>query len=240
MSEVISYEVVSIEQEVFDRRNEEFLDGCEIKDRFVRSIVGKTFETEEDIVAWVVENIFGISAKDNDLYGWFGDDEGILVYAWSRKDGFMDPLPEKNPRATYEWQVRVGLDVNVDDNGSTRTIRSAPMEEAYVPSPEANPFKVGDILAGTWGYSMVIPRFVQVISVSPKSVRCRELRKMGDNGFAGNGAYAEKDVFNERAVPFTSRVRWHKRNGVDEPYIDNGNCFLRKWDGKGLSYDYLD
>ena len=105
-----------------------------------------------------------------------------------------------------------------------------------------NPFQVGDILSGTWGYSMSIPEFVQVVGVTPKSVKCRFLKKTGDNVFRGSNATAIKDDFDERRAGFTSRVKWWTwGNGKDpEPYIYHDHCILKLWDGKGQMYDYMD
>ena len=125
--------------------------------------------------------------------------------------------------------------MNLGVNESRRVHGRPLFEDIEVAEPKANPFKVGDILAGTWGYSMTIPMFVQVIGVTPKSVRCRKLRTLNDNGFQGHDAMAQKDDF--VGAPFIARVR----QGYDgKPYIYAQNCHLELWDGRGLYYDHMD
>ena len=52
-----------------------------------------------------------------------------------------------------------------------------------------NEIKVGDILAGTWGYSMVIPVFYQVVKVTDKRIKLVELEKrmVSHDGYGQRG-----------------------------------------------------
>ena len=41
----------------------------------------------------------------------------------------------------------------------------------------SNPYKVGDIVTSTWGYSMTLVDFYEVVRVTPSKVELRELKQ---------------------------------------------------------------
>ena len=132
--------------------------------------------------------------------------------------------------------------MNFGVNESNRRYGNPLFEDIEVTEPHGNPFKVGDILAGTWGYSMTIPMFVQVIGVTPKSVRCRQLRVLNDNGFQGHDAMARKDDFEpeNRNFPNTFLARVKGEPGEEYVMCPSPRCYLRPWNGRGLPYDHMD
>lgn len=104
--------VVSVEQIVLDCKTGEMLDGCDLQKRFVDAMVGRTFDGDENLVEYVVEEIFGLDYADKNLYDYMYNYEGdeIIVSACSRKDWCMEPVPEDDPRAYFEFQIHVGVD----------------------------------------------------------------------------------------------------------------------------------
>jgi len=90
-----------------------------------------------------------------------------------------------------------------------------------------NPFKVGDILTGSWGYDQTNVEFWQVIGVTKAGVKIQKVQRFmsKDDGHATR-VYATKDQF--IGQPVSKRV---SRDGYVKLY-DFG-CYLRKWDGGG-------
>ena len=103
----------------------------------------------------------------------------------------------------------------------------------------------GTILCGNVGYSMVIPVFYEVVSVtaSGKSARIRELRtrETGDasNCFQG---LCEPITGSYKGEMRTRRIKVANWSWVSEPYeyVSDGNHSYKVWDGKPKYYDYLD
>lgn len=100
--------------------------------------------------------------------------------------------------------------------------------------------KVGDILAGTWGYSMVIPCFYKVIKLTEKRAKVIELgrRMVSDDGYGQRGYEVPTDYpkdwgKEEQARPYKDGEYWL----VGSRYSLR---FLSKWDGKPIWADYMD
>ena len=105
-----------------------------------------------------------------------------------------------------------------------------------------NEIKVGDILAGTWGYSMVIPVFYQVVKVTDKRIKLVELEKrmVSHDGYGQRGyevpIQAVRDLDAEDVIARPSKDEkgeWVVGNKSDHLYI-------KKWDGRPVWADYCD
>lgn len=96
--------------------------------------------------------------------------------------------------------------------------------------------KVGDILAGTWGYSMVIPAFYKVVKVTPKRLKLMEYdgRMISHDGFGQQGY----------EVPDFTKERGEVLGRVKGDWIIVGSKYstrlLQKWDGQPVWADYMD
>lgn len=104
--------------------------------------------------------------------------------------------------------------------------------------------KVGDILAGTWGYSMRIPSFYRVTKVTPKRVKAIELEKYmvrsTDGGYFQQGYErpVEPYVIDERAKEV---ICTPDADGYVRIPIGYGSCMWAKvWDGQDIWADYMD
>jgi hypothetical protein len=92
-----------------------------------------------------------------------------------------------------------------------------------------NPFKVGDILTGSWGYDQTNVEFWQVIKATKAMVSIQKVQKFqsSDNGHQAR-VYAAKDQLTGEIL--NKRV---DANGYVKLY-DFG-CYLSKWGGGGRS-----
>ena len=98
--------------------------------------------------------------------------------------------------------------------------------------------KVGTILSGTWGATMVIPEFFKVTRVMPKTFEVVELGKRmltpNANGQQGYEVPDESKVGEKRIGKandyggYTIYAKYKMKLWVDE------------WDGKGVWADYMD
>jgi hypothetical protein len=91
----------------------------------------------------------------------------------------------------------------------------------------ANPFKVGDILTGSWGYDQTNVEFYQVIAATKASVTIQKVsgfRSM-DNGHQ------------TRVYPAKDQLHGEKMRKIVSPdgYVKlyDWGVYLRKWDGGG-------
>ena len=103
--------------------------------------------------------------------------------------------------------------------------------------------KIGDILAGTWGYSMVIPAFYKVVNVTEKRLRLIALPKKmvgtADGGYGQQCYEVPEDV---------DTIRVNGKEGVlARPWkgwwlvgSKYGLRMLKKWDGQPVYADYCD
>jgi hypothetical protein len=189
---------------------------------------------------------FGEDKNDRFLIelGYTCSEDGELNIWYSVYGPEKDYRNEPDEQGLTDWkEVSDKIIRKVNGLKESRRVFGRPLfEDIEVAEPQENPFKVGDILAGTWGYSMIIPMFVQVIGVTPKSVRCRQLRVLNDNGFQGHDAMARKDDFEpeSRNFPNTFLARVKGKPGEEYVMCPSPRCYLRPWDGRGLSYDHMD
>ena len=101
-------------------------------------------------------------------------------------------------------------------------------------------FKVGDILYSSWGYSMTIVNWYQVIAVTPKMITVAEIesRLVDGDGMRGTSkplplAFKRKH-YDWDAVQFTRKVK-------DDRYIQiNESETAQRWDGEPKYHDHWD
>lgn len=105
--------------------------------------------------------------------------------------------------------------------------------------------KVGDILAGTWGYSMTIPVFFKVTKITPKRVKLAQydgrMVQSTDGGYFQQGY--EMPDFTDYQGEAVGMWRTCSYNG--EPYLrvrmSNGEHVIADaWNGKPVCADYMD
>ena len=84
----------------------------------------------------------------------------------------------------------------------------------------------GDILSGTFGYSMTIPIFYKIIKRTVKSFTLQKLAKKLVSGHY-NGSFEEIPDENKEAKSKPINARINKYNHVMADRV-----FLHKWDGK--------
>lgn len=108
-----------------------------------------------------------------------------------------------------------------------------------------NDIKVGDILAGTWGYSMTIPCFYKVTKITPTGCKVIELDhrmvRSGDGGYNQMGwempvldsvkPYAKEHI--ARYIP-----RWEEWQVGSKS--DHSARYISKWDGREIWANYCD
>ena len=128
------------------------------------------------------------------------------------EDTLFDPDLKKN--------ANIGGDVVMDVNKMAMRIAS------NFDFPE-----VGDIWAGTWGYSMRLATFAKVVGVTGKSVVFEIL----GNRVVGGDSWRPLVMPNERDIEKRVTVRW--KNGS---YLKVGHAYLSPWDGNPLQEDHLD
>lgn len=97
-------------------------------------------------------------------------------------------------------------------------------------------FKVGDMLAGTWGYSMTIPAFFKVKRLTAKRLVLEEY----------DGKMVTSDGFGQQGyeVPDFSKPRGQKMGRIYGDYVVVGSKYDKvlttKWDGQPVWADYMD
>ena len=85
--------------------------------------------------------------------------------------------------------------------------------------------KEGDILAGSWGYSMTLWSFVRVAKVTPKQVVLEELRSYSPGGEQWNLKVVATDVKDSRGRTF--RVKNDKPDYIWNPTF---KCLYHPYD----------
>lgn len=102
-------------------------------------------------------------------------------------------------------------------------------------------YKVGDILSSTWGYSMVIVDYYQVVAVTAKMITVRKIASKNVDGDSMRGSSVP--VLN---AFLKTKYSWqtpfeYKRKVLSGGYIniDSVSC-ARKWNGKPLYHDHMD
>lgn len=101
---------------------------------------------------------------------------------------------------------------------------------------EITNFKVGDILAGTWGWSMTIPAFFKVVKVTAKRLLLEEY----DGRMVSSDGYGQQGY----EMPDFTRSRGEKYGRIEGDYVVVGSrsetVLLKMWDGKPVWADYMD
>lgn len=113
------------------------------------------------------------------------------------------------------------------DRQQARTTAKRSARAAFV-----NPYKVGDILHGSWGYDQTNCDFFQVLEVRPHALK---IHKIGGNLVASTGPDSAdvvpvKDAFLERHQPVWVTIQIDPRYGHSIPSPEYGS--LSKWDGR--------
>lgn len=97
---------------------------------------------------------------------------------------------------------------------------------------DATTHKVGDVLYGQGGWSMILPHFYQVISRTAKSYRVKELKQkiVSGGGFQGE------------VEPIRNEFKDNKeyRCVVSKYGLKIDGHRVELWDGKPKQYDHLD
>ena len=101
--------------------------------------------------------------------------------------------------------------------------------------------QVGDILAGTWGATMVIPEFFEVVRKTAKTLYVRRMKKgmlepnaCGQQGYEvplDPHEYRGDDEFRGRATEYGGicvTMEWHQK------------VYVKKWNGQPVWADYMD
>ena len=105
--------------------------------------------------------------------------------------------------------------------------------EITEPQVNASLYKVGDVYAGIWGYSMVLAKFAVIVGLTPKSIKFQVV----DNKAVGGDNFRPKVVpdMNKKEKLVTVRMPKDPKWGVR---VDG--CYMEKWDGKPIEEDHLD
>lgn len=100
---------------------------------------------------------------------------------------------------------------------------------------DPNYWEVGDILYGTWGYSMNIPIFYKILKRTAQSFTIVELPKKLVSGHYNSYHFEEVPDENKpiKEKPKTVRIKKFGGLAVDRTY-------LRKWNGKPVAGDDMD
>ena len=98
-------------------------------------------------------------------------------------------------------------------------------------------WEVGDIICGTWSYTMTIPYFYKILKRTEKSFTIVELPKKLVSGHYNS--YHFEEVPDETKKPTKKPQNVRIKRGLNAVYIDN-RIHLRKWDGKPLVGDDMD
>lgn len=125
------------------------------------------------------------------------------------------------------------------ENASVQKSKTAPMFSDMVKSvregehleKDAHDFKVGDILVSSWGYDQTNVQWYQVVGVTPKSVKIREIQgKVQETGFMSGesvpipDAFIDNLWFGEQKI---ARVNPHGWVNI----TSDGYLTAQKWDG---------
>ncbi len=97
-------------------------------------------------------------------------------------------------------------------------------------------WEVGDIVCGTWSYSMTIPYFFKILKRTEKSFTIVELPKKLVSGHYNS--YHFEEIPDETKQPTKKPQNVRIKRGLNAVYVDR--IHLRKWDGKPLSGDDMD
>lgn len=101
-------------------------------------------------------------------------------------------------------------------------------------------YKVGDILSSTWGYSMQIVDFYQVVAVTPKMITVKEIsgRIVSGDGMRGESVPVP-NAFVVKSHPW--QVNEFTRKVLHGGYINiNESARAGRWNGEALYHDHWD
>lgn len=116
----------------------------------------------------------------------------------------------------------------------------------------SNPFKIGDILVGNVGYSMILPEFYEVIKTTPQYVTCVQLQTESVSGdywqgtcIPVEGQYLRVRNHSGNTDRHTVKMQVKKYGKSGDPYKDysaylNRRYLFKKWNGRAAEYDHLD
>ena len=104
---------------------------------------------------------------------------------------------------------------------------------------DMNEIKVGDILAGTWGYSMIIPEFFEVTGKTAKTLKVRRLEKemLRPNACGQQGYEVPAEPLRDDVSPFSGTARMSVHGGL---FVKMEYAHVKKWDGRKIWADYMD
>lgn len=101
---------------------------------------------------------------------------------------------------------------------------------------DASSYAVGDILCGSYGYSMTLPMFYKIIKATAKTYTCIRIPGKIVSGHR-NGQWEEipdeSQIDKYKDNPVRARINKHNRLVIDRIY-------LQLWDGKPLHGDDMD
>tara|TARA_R110000824_G_scaffold388520_1_gene584138 strand:- start:334 stop:651 length:318 start_codon:yes stop_codon:yes gene_type:complete len=102
-----------------------------------------------------------------------------------------------------------------------------------------NTLSVGDIAAGTWGYSMTIPVFVIITRRTEKTIWFKEIRKDRVNEFGNEMPHLPAST--PSATPERrARVKNWPYRGENEEAFKYDYAFMKKWNGNPIYANYMD
>lgn len=98
-------------------------------------------------------------------------------------------------------------------------------------------WEVGDILSGTWGYSITIPEFYKIVKKTPAGFSLVQLsKKLADGHYNGRFAEVPDDSKLEsdmKQKPKSCRIRKGK-------YLKCDDVYLHLWNGEPVHGDDMD
>ena len=109
-------------------------------------------------------------------------------------------------------------------------------KDSKVDPNDASSYAVGDILCGSYCYSMTLPRFYKIIKATAKTYTCIRIPGKIVSGHH-NGQWEEipdeSQIDKYKDNPIRARINKHNRLVID-------GIYLRLWDGKPLHGDDMD
>lgn len=136
------------------------------------------------------------------------------------------PLPTNGRTPRYD---EIGKSARLSERSFNDMVKSIRKGEHL--EKDAHDFKVGDILISTWGYDQTNVQWYQVVGVTSKSVKIREIKgRVQETGFMSGEAIPIPDAFTNNlwfGEQKTARV-----NSYGEVNItSDGRITAWKWDG---------
>lgn len=102
--------------------------------------------------------------------------------------------------------------------------------------------QVGDILAGTWGATMVIPEFFEVFGKTAKTLKVRRLEKemLKPNACGQQGYEVPAEPLRSDWREFEGTARTTESGGLYVKTEYGTRVFVEKWNGSPIWADYMD